>query len=584
MKKLFISTVVLLVSCVQTTEDPSQGLNEDHRFQAYANRFIEALWRQEPTWASSVGFHKYDSILIVPDATSRSKNLSFAKANLDSLGGFNFDSLSPSNKTDYQLLQNYFRKIEWSINNFRAHEWMPSHYNVCETFAEMLANNYDTIDKRLHNFYNRMAYVPAYYLAAKRNIKQPTAEHTELAISQNTGGLQVFQSDLEEALLQSGLTAEDKQKIKVRADSCVTAIQSYVTWLRDSAAVKTRSFRIGKTLYNEKFNFDIQSGYNAEQMYHKALDRKVQLHQQMFAITKELWPKYFKTSTMPSDSLIAIKRIIDKISLTHAHRDSFQTTIEKQIPELEKFVNEKQLIYLDPSKPLVVRKEPAYMAGFAGASISAPGPYETNGNTYYNVGSLSGWDKDRAESYLREYNQYVLQILNIHEAIPGHYTQLVYSNKNPGLVKSIFRSGAMVEGWAVYSELMMLENGYGALPGKSIAEPELWLMYFKWNLRSVCNTILDYGIHINNIDKAAGLDLLINQAFQQKAEAEGKWKRATLSQVQLCSYFTGFIEIYDLRETMKQKLAHKFDLKNFHEQFLSYGSAPVEYIRALMMN
>ncbi len=216
------------------------------------------------------------------------------------------------------------------------------------------------------------------------------------------------------------------------------------------------------------------------------------------------------------------------------------------------------------------------MAGVAGASISAPGPYDKNGNTYYNVGSLSGWDNDKAESYLREYNKYILQILNIHEAIPGHYTQLVYSNQSPSLIKSLFGNNAMIEGWAVYSERMMLENGYEN-------SPEMWLMYYKWNLRSTCNTILDYSVHTKNMSQEEALNLLVNEAFQQKTEADGKWKRVSVTQVQLCCYFTGYTEIYDFREELKKRMGEKFNLKLFHEQFLSYGSAPVKYIKELML-
>ena len=158
------------------------------------------------------------------------------------------------------------------------------------------------------------------------------------------------------------------------------------------------------------------------------------------------------------------------------------------------------------------------MAGVAGASISAPGPYDKNGNTYYNVGSLASWDKDRAESYLREYNHYILQILNIHEAIPGHYTQLVYANQSPSLIKAIFGNGAMIEGWAVYTERMMLESGYEN-------SDEMWLMYYKWNLRTTCNTILDYSVHTKEMSKEDALNLLINEAFQQKAEAANVFGR-----------------------------------------------------------
>ena len=131
----------------------------------------------------------------------------------------------------------------------------------------------------------------------------------------------------------------------------------------------------------------------------------------------------------------------------------------------------------------------------------------------------------------------------------------------------------------------MLENGYDVDPKVrgAAASAEMWLMYYKWNLRSTCNTILDYSVHAGNMSKEDAMNLLVKEAFQQQAEAEGKWKRVTLTQVQLCCYFTGFTEICNLRDELKAKQGKAFDLKKFHEQFLSYGSAPVKYIKELMM-
>ena len=278
----------------------------------------------------------------------------------------------------------------------------------------------------------------------------------------------------------------------------------------------------------------------------------------------------------PEDELKMVKMLIDKISEKHVQPKDFVSAIKKQIPELAKFVNDHNLLYLDPSKPLEVRETPPFMRGVAGASISSPGPYDKNAPTYYNVTPLDGYTPERAESYLREYNHYILQILNAHEAIPGHYAQLIYSNNSPSIIKAILGNGAMIEGWAVYGERMMLEEGYGN------NEPEMWLMYYKWNLRSTCNTILDYGIHALNYSKEQVNDLLVNEAFQQNAEASEKWRRATLSQVQLCSYFSGYKEIYDFREQLKTQQGDKFNLKAFHEKFLSYGSAPVKYVKQLM--
>lgn len=577
MKKIFVSFLfsILLFSCSKKAEtiDP-KVINE--QFDRYKEEFVIGLWELNPDWAASQGYHKLDSVLVISDSISIKKELDFSHAQLDSLQHYSIDDLSDNNIIDYYIIKNQLQSSIFKIDKLKSYQWNPSEYNVCGAFAEILNGKYDSLDVRLHSFYLKMNAIPAYYEAAKGNIKNPTLEHTALAIDQNLGGLSVFKKDLLIALDKSKLAETEKKAIKDRFKVAINAIITYADWLKDLDNLAPRSFRIGEDLYREKFNLDIQSSYKADSIFSKAIDHKKELHEKMFVLADKLWPKYMKTESKPADSLVVIKMVIDKISLQHTTAQKFQSTIEKQIPELVKFIEEKDLLYIDPSKPLVVRREPDYMAGVAGASISAPGPYDKNANTYYNVGSMNGWSTEKSESYLREYNDYILQILNIHEAIPGHYTQLVYSNQSPSIIKSILGNGAMVEGWAVYAERMMLENGYKN-------SDEMWLMYYKWNLRTTCNTILDYAVHVKNMSQDDAMKLLTLEAFQQQAEAEGKWKRVTLSQVQLCSYFTGYTEIYEFRELLKKEQGASFNLKQFHEKFLSYGSAPVKYIKGLML-
>ncbi|CAA9201986.1 DUF885 domain-containing protein [Flavobacterium collinsii] len=578
MKKLFVSffAITVLFSCNKSGK--SNGDKElDIKFDTYKDRFVTDLWKINPGWASGVGYHKLDSILVVPDASEEKRQLDFANAQLDSLKQFNPEDLSDNNKTDFQMIKNQLEATIFSVKELKSSQWNPSEYNVCGAFAEILNGKYDTPEIRLRAFNAKMNNVPAYYEAAKKNIKNPTVEHTELAIAQNLGGSTVFDVDLAAALEKSKLSSVEKKEMLNKGIVAKKAIADYVDWLKKLPNKTPRSFRLGSELYAKKFNFDIQSSYTAEEIFKIAVDHKKDLHEKMFVLADKLWKEYKGNEPKPADKLDLIKQVIDKISLQHTTPEKFQSEIEKQIPELTAYVKAKDLLYIDPSKPLVVRKEPAYMAGVAGASISAPGPYDKNANTYYNVGSMAGWTAENAESYLREYNDYILQILNIHEAVPGHYTQLVYSNQSPSIIKSILGNGAMIEGWAVYAEKMMLESGYKN-------SDEMWLMYYKWNLRATCNTILDISVHTKNMSKEAALDLLTKEAFQQQAEADGKWKRVTLSQVQLCSYFTGYTEIYNLREELKKKEGDKFNLKKFHEKFLSFGSAPVKYIKELMLS
>jgi uncharacterized protein (DUF885 family) len=281
---------------------------------------------------------------------------------------------------------------------------------------------------------------------------------------------------------------------------------------------------------------------------------------------------------VPQDTLAIVRDVVAALSREHATPERFVDAVRAQMPELVRWVDEHNLLTQDPTQPLVVRETPLYMRGSgAGASVSAPGPYDKGADTYYNVEPFVDLPPAQAQSYLREYNTYTLQILNIHEAIPGHYTQLVYANRSPSLIKSILGNGAMIEGWAVYAERMMLESGYGG------NTDEFWLMWDKWNMRVTLNAILDHEVQAGNTTEAQAVEMLRRDGFQEEAEARNKWLRATLSQVQLSSYFTGYTEIYDLREELKKKKAKEFNLKAFHEQFLSYGSAPVKYIREMML-
>ena len=564
----------VLFSC-NKKEDSTLNADLNSKFDLYKEYFVEELWKISPEWAASQGFHNYDSILMIPTDENDRIQMKFAESQLDSLKKFPLEQLSDNNKTDVQMMENLMQSFLFSINEIKSGTWNPSNYNVCGAFAEILNGNYGTLESRLRDFDLKMKKIPAYYDAAARNLRNPTLEHTQLAIAQNLGGLSVFKEDLKVALAKSKWSDEQKKATLEKAAVSIKAIENYADFLQRMDKSSPRSFRLGKELYAKKFDLDIQSGFSAEEIYQKALKEKEVLHGKMFTLADKLWSKYLPNAQKPTDKLDLIRQVIDKISLQHTTPENFQAEIEKQIPELVAYVKEKDLLYIDPSKPLVVRKEPDYMAGVAGASISAPGPYDKNANTYYNVGSLSGWSKEDSESYLREYNDYILQILNIHEAVPGHYTQLVYANQSPSIIKSILGNGAMIEGWAVYTERMMLESGYKN-------SDEMWLMYYKWNLRTVCNTILDNSVHTKNMSKEEAMNLLTKEAFQQNAEAEGKWKRVTLSSVQLCSYFTGYTEIYAFREELKKKEGDKFNLKKFHEKFLSYGSAPVKYIKELM--
>lgn len=550
-------------------------------FSQLSNELIEEYWVVNPTSALYRGYTKYDDQLVVPTDARRASEVTFYEGALARLVAVDPEGLSASHITDHVILTKRFQRSLWYLKEFRQFEWNPSSYNVAGGFGRILNTPYKSMDERLRVISRRLENVPAYYEAAKASIKVPTLEHTDLAILQNKGGLAVFETAIPAALETSGLDGNERLLLAKELEEAAAAVKGYILWLEDKrtqlVAGEVRSFRIGAKLYEEKFAHDIVSGRSAEELYQLALEEKTMLHERMTGISRKLWPTYFAPEPFPENELLAVRRMIDHLSHHHVERENFIEEIRGQLPGITAFIVEKDLLDVDPSRPLVVRETPAYQRGVAGASVSAPGPYDATGNTYYNVTPLDSFTEEEAESYLREYNDWVLQILTIHEALPGHYTQRVHANKTPSLVKALFGNGAMTEGWAVYSELMMLENGFGN------NEPEMWLMYSKWNLRSVMNTIIDYSIHVLDMPEEEVMNLLLNEAFQQQTEADKKWIRATVSQVQLTSYFSGYADILALRAEMKELKGEDFDIKTFNNTFLSYGSVPVPVIRELML-
>lgn len=589
MKKTLLILAGLSVSAILSCGDKSGSTSSTPRiqftndsltnalFDIDKNNFLEGLWQLSSEWATELGHHTNDHRLSIMDSNYFKRKNVLLTSQIQRLSTIDTLKLSQDNYYDLKVLQHEIQRLLWNMNEYRQHEWDPSVYNVTGTFAYMITENYAPLTDRLKKISERIKQVPEYYAQAKLNITNAVPELAQLAIDQNQGGLEVLSKNLVDSVMKSSLSPFEKSDILEHNQIAIRAIKDYIKFLEENKSQYNRSFRIGADNYEKKYAWDIQSQYTAEQMYSKALTRVDYIHQEMGKIADSLWTKYYPNTDKPTEKLALIRQVLDTIASQHVSADSFQSTIEAQIPELVQFVNDNNLLFIDPAKPLVVRKEPGHLVGIAGASISAPGPYYLEGNTYYNVGSFTGWSSDKIESYLREYNHYTLQILNIHEAIPGHYTQLVYANNAPSKVKSIFGNNAMIEGWAVYTEQMMLESGYGN------NAPEMWLMWYKWNLRTVFNMILDYEIHTKDLQEQEAVNKLTQQAFQELTEAQNKWKRATVTNIQLTSYYTGYEEIIELRDLYKKKMGKSYQLKTFNESLLSHGSIPVKYLRSILL-
>lgn len=276
------------------------------------------------------------------------------------------------------------------------------------------------------------------------------------------------------------------------------------------------------------------------------------------------------------DRSAVIKAVFDKLAEKRADDDTVVDRCKELVTLTTEFVKRKDLVTV-PDAPIKVIVLPEFQRGVAIAYCQPPGALEPNGETFFAVSPTpKDWTEARRTSFFREYNDYMLHDLTIHEAMPGHYLQLAHSNKfkAPTLIRAVFWSGTFVEGWAVYTERVMADAGFGG--------PEVKMQQLKMRLRSIINALIDQGVHMHGMTEKEALDLMIKQGFQEEGEAAGKWRRVVQSSTQLSTYFVGAAEHDDLRAAAEKRDGAKFNLKKYHDTVLSFGSPAVKYVRQEM--
>jgi uncharacterized protein (DUF885 family) len=576
---IIVLSALGILACKETTN--KSIARADKTFSDFEIRFLDSYWKQYPSNSIIIGYGKYYENLVIPDSTSFALHVQFSRDWIDSLNTLDYSGLSDNNKISFNIIKNQLESDIWYQSIFNQQQWDASSYNLSDECYYLIHQLYAPLDDRLRILSKHLENADNYYRAAFKMLNKPTRESVGLSVIQNKGGISIFGKELTDSIKSSHLTITEINTLNQNIDKTVKVINAFVDSLNSMLANKSsefRNFSIGKDLYKEKFKYDLATDFTPEEMYMKASAEKKSVTARMFVTADSLWIKYYPHKIKPKDSITLIQSVINEISLQHARAEDFFDSLRNQVYELKKFIIQKDLFDFDTTYPIVVRIMPEYERGLTIASAEFTPPYQKSGDTYYNIDDLTKYQKEKRESTLQEMNNYMSQLISIHEAVPGHCLQGIYNNKkSPDVLRSVFQNGAMVEGWAVYSETMMVENGWAGYA------PEMQLIHDKLKLRELGNVIIDYQMQCLDSPKEAIMQLLVKDLFQTRSQAEEKYHRATLSQVQLCSYFSGASAIISLRDEYKIRMGINYSLKEFHENFLKYGSSPVKYIRERML-
>lgn len=569
-------------SAAATTSDAAV----DARFAELSKQWLDGWLKLNPVSATQIGEHRYDSEVDDLSEAGRKAQVDFAKKLLGELDTVDLSKLSRENQIDAAILRNQLRSDVWGIETLQGWAWDPQVYSGLAGGAiyNLMAREFAPMPQRLKSATVRMEKIPQIFAQARANL-DPTRVpkiHAETVAKQNAGVLSLVDTFIVPNAGQ--LQGADRKRLDAAVAGLRKAVAEQQKWLDETLVPNAKgNFRIGQTLYDEKLQYSLNSSLSRAEIKQRAEAELVRVRGDMYAIAQQVLKDKPGAPALPDkpsapEQQKAIEAALELAYAEKPARDKVVDFAKQTLADATAFTRAKDLVTV-PNDPVKIILMPEFQRGVAVAYCDSPGPLDRGLDTYYAISPIpDDWSDKQVDSFLREYNNRMIHLLSIHEAMPGHYLEGAHSAKSPSTLRAVLRSGLFAEGWAVYTEDMMADAGY------LDNDPLFRLVQLKFYLRTIANAILDQGVQVDNWTKEQAMELMTQQAFQQASEAEGKWVRAQLTSAQLPTYFVGAQEHFDMRKAVETKLGAQFNAKTYHDQVLSYGAPPVRFVRQMMLN
>lgn len=583
----------LLSACGQPAPEvvdvaPSAAAKPDAnaKFAELSASWVDGRMRQSPLYATAIGDHRFDGEIDDLSAEGRRAAAEFSQKLLAELSAIDTTALSRENQVDALILRNQIEYDLWGLKTSEDWAWDPQLYSQAAGGAiySLMARDFAPIKERLANVTLRIEKLPRLYAQMRENLdpKRVPKVHAETVSRQHAGVLSL----IDEMVLPAAdaLDAQARQRLDAAIATLRSAVAEQQTWIDEALLPKAAGdFRIGQALYDAKLRFALNSELSRADIGQRAEAEITRVREQMYQIAREVLADRPDAPTLPegpdeAQQQAAIEAALELAYADKPARDQVVATVEATLEEATRFTREKDLVTL-PDAPVKIILMPEFQRGVSVAYCDSPGPLDKHLDTFYAVSPIpEDWTDTQVDSFLREYNTRMLHLLTIHEAMPGHYVEGAHSAKHPSMLRGVLRSGMFAEGWAVYTEEVMMEQGY------LDNDPLFRLMRYKFYLRAVANAILDQGVHVDNWSREQAMDLMVRRTFQQEREAAGKWVRVQLTSAQLPTYFVGVQEHFATRNAVMAREGEAFNLKAYHDRVLSYGAPPVRFVRQLMLD
>lgn len=575
MRRLLIALPLSFVGGPVAT--PSAQQTEEAKLTAFFKAYLDDEFTQRPLEATRLGDHRFDHLLDDVSPKARAEWTTRLKKTLTALPQkVDLKKLARTSQIDYEILEHHLKRQLWLAENTRPFEEDPRVYNEYITDSTFVLLTQSTLPQpaNVKNCIARMAHIPRVVAAAKESLKSPPQVFVETAIKQNRGAIAFYESSI------YILAGESPQLSALRdaAKPVIASLKEYQKFLEQELLPRAKGdWRLGKEKFAQKLELELNAGLTAHEVLREAEAEMDRVEHEMYVISRQLWAKYFTKKSLPADDVegkrTTIRLVLEEVSKEHGRTEDLVKDAVVGAEKIKDFIKKQDILRLPQPDRCRIIEMPEFQRGNYVAYLSPAPPLDVRASSYYAISPPPrDWDKNRVASFMQEYNRHMLQILTIHEAYPGHYVQLEYSNRHPSLIRRVLYSGVFVEGWAVYTEQMMLDQGYGG------GDLKLRLNQLKWYLRAVANAVLDHKMHCTQMTDKEALLFLMRRAYQSEGEAVLKVIRAKQSSCQLSTYFVGRMAFQRLRRRFQNELGEDFHLGRYHEAVLDHGSLPVRYL------
>ena len=574
------SLTIFLYSAIQIMAQKSAPAEEQAPTSAW-DRLVDQFFSDfyfpfHPTAGTDAGFHRYDSQLEDYSRAGVQAEITSLKEVRAKIEGFRSSGLAAEQQADRELLLHEIDGRLLDLEQIRQWEKNPDRYasGITRSVFLIMSRKFAPPEERLRLLVERERQMPKVFEAAGTNLKNPPKIYTQVALQQLPGIIRFFQQDVPAAFKE----VKDRKLLEDFKQSNLAVIDSlgaYQKWLKDDLLPRSNGdFRIGAENYRKKLLYD--------EMVDTPLDDLLKLGYADLRRNQQ----WLRETAARIDPNKTPQEVLAELQKNYPPPDKLLQTVRDTFGDLRGFIERNHLVTVPSPVLPIVEETPPFMRALTFASMDTPGPYEhTAKEAYFNVTlPEKEWTPEHVREFMAQFNYDTLTAVAVHEAYPGHYVQFLWVQNAPSKVRKLVGSNANAEGWAHYCEQMMLDEGYGKRSDGRSDEK-----FLKLRLGQLQDALLRNARYIAGIEMHTGkmtyeqaMDFFVKEGYQSRAVAETEAKRGTSDPTYLV-YTLGKLEILKLRDDYKQKMAAKFNLQEFHDQFLKQGFPPVKIIRRAML-